>query len=403
MRHIIFLLILSACLDFSKGRFTDAHAPAHGHEVLAGAYAMHTYLPLIKNKRVGLLINARSKVNGVLLLDTLLRLGVKVTCVFVPEHGFRAQADAGEIIDDEQDALTKVPIWSLYGKNKQPTALQLSQLDVLVFDLQDVGVRFYTYISTLHYAMEVCAQHRKTLIVLDRPNPNRHYVDGPVLRESFKSFVGMHPIPVVYGLTIGELAKMIQGEQWISRATELDMIVVSCLHYYPQNIVALSEPPSPSLRTHRAVLLYPSLCFFEGTCVSVGRGTSHPFECYGHPLFSDKSFRFIPKSMPGAKNPVLKDTLCFGEDLSILDIREIFSRKRIELGYLLDAMAYFDDKNDFFTNASHFDKLAGTDSLRKALLAGQSEDKIRSAWQKDLERYLEIRKKYLMYPVLDTK
>lgn len=357
---------------------------------------MELYLHQIQNKRIGLVANHSSWVGDNHLLDTLLSLGMQVKVIFSPEHGYTGRAEAGAKINDGLDEQSKVSIRSLYGSNKKPKSEDLKDIDVILFDLQDVGVRFYTYISTLHYVMEAALENGKSLIVLDRPNPNGHYIDGPILQSGFSSFVGLHKIPVVYGMSIGELAQMIKGECWISKGNQLDMTVIPCKNYNRNSLVKLSISPSPNLKTINAILLYPSLCFFEGTTVSVGRGTDFPFEIYGHPKFPGK-FSFIPREMESAINPPWKDSICYGIDLRTKTTESIFSEKSIRLSYLLNAFSLL--KNSSFFLANNFmDKLAGSNELRLQILSGMSEDEIRKTWLEDLKEFKKTRKKYLIYP-----
>jgi uncharacterized protein YbbC (DUF1343 family) len=366
-------------------------------EILPGAYQLDQYLSLLRGKKVGLVINQTSVIGSRLLLDTLLELNVGVKKVFVPEHGFRGEASAGAHISDEKDSKTGLPIKSLYGKNKKPSASDLADLDVVVFDLQDVGVRFYTYISTLHYVMEACSENNKQLIVLDRPNPNGFYVDGPVLDTHFKSFVGLHPIPVVYGLTIAELCRMILGEQWIKSNLNWMPKVILCKNYNHKSRYVLPVKPSPNLPNTRAVLLYPGLCFFEGTVVSLGRGTDAPFQLFGHPLWPKSDTSFIPKEKTGAKSPPWKDKVCFGKSLLNLDLNTLYAEKKLRLNELLEAYRVLGKSTDFFSNPKFFDQLAGTDDLRIQIVQGKSEKVIRQSWQKKLADYKKIRSKYLLY------
>lgn len=362
-----------------------------------GAARMSEYLPLLQGKKVGLVINQTSVVNSSLLLDTLLSEGVTVLKVFVPEHGFRGKADAGAHINNETDPNTGIPVISLYGNNKKPVRGQLEELDVLIYDLQDVGVRFYTYISTLQYVMEACAENHKQLIILDRPNPNGHLVDGPILDTALRSFVGMQPVPVLYGMTPGEYARMLVGEQWIKKASDLDLKVIACTRYTHRTQYELPVAPSPNLRNMTAIYLYPGLCLFEGTIVSVGRGTEKPFQQWGHPDFATMSrYSFTPKSMSGASKPPFEGQACYGM-LVADDAGTAFqlTEKGISLEYLVKAYLWSPQKDKFFT--PFFEKLAGTKKLREQIIQGMSADAIRASWQRDLEQFRKIRKKYLIY------
>jgi uncharacterized protein YbbC (DUF1343 family) len=359
-----------------------------------GAEKVEDWLPMLEGRKVGLLVNHTSMVNGVHLLDTMLALGVDVQRIFVPEHGFRGAEDAGELIKDGVDVRSGLPIISLYGASKKPGKSQLKDLDVVVFDIQDVGVRFYTYISSMHYMMEACAESNLPLLVLDRPNPNGDYVDGPVLKEGFTSFVGMHPIPVVHGLTVGELALMINGEAWLKNGVKCLLTVVPMDHYRHDMVYKLPVQPSPNLPNHLSIRLYPSLCFFEGTEVSVGRGTDYPFQVAGYtdPAFGD--FSFTPESRPGASDPLQKGQLCYGLDLR----HESADAHRFTLRYLLDFYKRSGRSPDFISRRRFFNLLAGTDRLAQQIEEGWSEATIRADWQVDLEVYKVMRERYLLYP-----
>lgn len=367
------------------------------NRMIPAAECMYEYLPMLQGKRIALLANQTSMVGNTHLLDTLLRLKVNVKKIFVPEHGFRGTADAGAHIKNGTDAGTGVPIISLYGNNKKPKADQLSDIDMVVFDLQDVGARFYTYISSLEYMMEACAENGKTLILLDRPNPNGHYIDGPVLEKSQKSFVGMQSVPVVYGMTIGEYAQMLQGEKWMNKADRLDMKIIRCKNYDHTQLYKLPVAPSPNLKEMNAVYLYPSLCFFEGTVISVGRGTDKPFQQWGHPALAAKySYFFIPKSVQGASKPMYENQKCYGEKLkSALVEKAVFADDALHVSYLLDAYKAYPAKEKFFND--FFEKLAGTEMLRQQIESGMSEEDIRRSWQPGINAFKNIRKKYLLY------
>ena len=361
-----------------------------------GAEQTEKLLPLLKGKRIALVVNQTSVVGPTHthLLDTLLALGVEVRKVFAPEHGFRGQADAGETVKNGRDVKSGLPILSLYGKNKKPTPAQLADIDVVVFDIQDVGARFYTYISTMHYVMEACAENGKPLIVTDRPNPC-DYVDGPIRQAGKKSFVGMHPIPVLHGCTVGELAQMINGEGWLKDRLSCKLTVIPVEGWQHGQAYSLPIKPSPNLPNDQSIALYASLCPFEGTSVSVGRGTYMPFQIYGSPLMQGP-YTFTPKSLPGFdKNPLHKDTPCHGKDL-----RQEQAPQGLSLAYVIDAYRSYrkaGKANSFFTRPSWFDLLMGTDQVRLGIIAGKEEAAIRSEWQKELDRYKEMRKKYLIY------
>ncbi|MBB5286204.1 uncharacterized protein YbbC (DUF1343 family) [Rhabdobacter roseus] len=352
------------------------------------------YLPLLKGKRVGLVVNHTTIFpNGTHLADSLKSLGVNVKTIFAPEHGFRGMEADGATIKDGVDTRTGLPIVSLYGTNKKATPQQLAGLDVLIFDIQDVGVRYYTYPSTMHLLMEACAENGKTCLVLDRPNPNGHFIDGPVLDRKFASFVGMNPVPVVHGLTSGELALMINGEGWLAGKKRCDLTVIPCTGYTHQTPYVLPVKPSPNLPNQQSVLLYPSICLFEPTIVSVGRGTDTQFQVIGAPDPAFGTYTFTPVEKPGAHKPPNEGKRCYGEDLRRVDAYQL----RFSLKYLLDFYQKAPDKSNFFTSESYFDKLAGTDLIRTMLVAGRTEEEIRRAYEPGLVQYKELRKKYLLY------
>jgi uncharacterized protein YbbC (DUF1343 family) len=360
-----------------------------------GAERTAQYLPLLQRRRVAVVTNATGMIGSVHLVDSLLALRVNVVKVFAPEHGFRGTADAGEQVQDERDVRTGLPIVSLYGANKGPTSRQLADVDVLLFDIQDVGVRFYTYIGTLHYVMVSAARNNKPLVVLDRPNPNGYYVDGPVLDTAYRSFVGMHPVPLVHGMTIGEFARMINGEGWLGGGLRCELTVVECVGYDHTKFYELPVRPSPNLPNMSAVYLYPSLGLFEGTPVSVGRGTDKPFQCIGWPQGTSGSFRFTPRIMPGAKDPPHLGKECRGFDLSEFGTFYLRLTRQIYLHWLIGMYQAAPDKSTFFT--PFFDKLAGGPALRQAIEAGLDEEHIRASWKPALDDFMKIRAKYLLY------
>jgi uncharacterized protein YbbC (DUF1343 family) len=388
MRLLISTLVSLFCLS-------AACSPGDSR-IQCGAERLEHYLPLIGERTIALVANHTSVVEGVHLVDTLLSRGVQknqISKVFAPEHGFRGERSAGAIIENSTDPLTGIPIISIYGAFKKPTATDLEGVELVIFDLQDVGARFYTYISTLHYIMEACAENGVPLLVLDRPNPNGNFVDGPLMEPEYSSFVGMHPIPVVYGLTIGELAGMINGEGWLSNGIKCELEVLTCINYTHSSTYSLPVTPSPNLSNDHAIRLYPSTCFFEGTVLSEGRGTAMPFEAYGHPDL-EGDFSFTPVVIPGVSgNPKFKDQLCAGSDLR--DFIPVQGWTKIHLEWLLDAYEKFPEKSEFFI--PYFEKLAGTKMLRSQIEAGWDEEKIRAGWQEDLDRYLEKREAYLIY------
>lgn len=367
-------------------------------QVKNGADRLEELFPLLENKRISLGVNQTSLVQNVHLLDTLYNKGVHITQVFAPEHGFRGDADAGEFIKNGKDYRTQVPIISLYGKNKKPQPSQLQQTDIMIFDIQDVGARFYTYISTMFYVMQACAENNKELIILDRPNPC-DYVDGPVLDMKYKSFVGILPIPILHGCTIGELAQMINGEGWLGNNLQCPLKVITIEDWKHGQPYSLPVKPSPNLPNDQAIALYPSLCPFEGTSVSVGRGTDFPFQIIGSPTTKNLKFRFMPHPMKGSdKHPLHQDTYCYGLNLS----SEKNIPKGFSLQYVIQFYNYFQNltkhaEKEFFTRPHWFDLLMGTNQVRLDILKDKSEEQIRSAWQKKLNQYKEIRKKYLLY------
>ena len=364
-------------------------------QVQPAAANTEAYIPKLQGKKIGVVAHQASvfKESGKQkhLVDLLLENNVNLVGVFAPEHGFRGTADAGEKVSDEKDHKTQLPIFSLYGKNRKPAATQLKGIDLMVFDLQDVGVRFFTYLSTLHYVMEACAEQGIPLIVLDRPNPNAHYIDGPVLNLKYQSFVGMHPVPVVYGMTIGEYAKMINGEGWLKGSIRCKLDIIPIQDYTHDTPYALPNRPSPNLPNAQAVALYPSLCLLEPTLVSVGRGTNQQFQIYGHPSYTNYKFNFTPQPNFGSKNPKHKGALCYGKDLT-----QIEKPKRIELQWLLDAYSNFPDKDTFFLKG--FERISGVSSLKNQLIKGIPEPEIRKSWLEELNKFKRLRTKYLIYP-----
>ena len=373
-----------------------------------GAENVNAYLDKLKNKKIGVITNQtgtirkfkiippNSKDNGsysvsnTSIIDFFIDEKLKIQTIFAPEHGFRGTADAGEHIIDGKDSKTGLPIISLYGDNKKPKPEQLVGIDIMVFDLQDVGARFYTYISSLHYIMEACAENKIQLIVLDRPNPNGSIVDGPILEKEFTSFVGMHPIPLLHGMTIGEYAQMINGEKWLKDGIQCDLTVITCLNYKREMKYSLPIKPSPNLPNDQSINLYASLCLFEGTNVSVGRGTETQFQIYGSPFLPKSDFKFTPKPNFGAKDPVYNGKECYGENLT-----NISKVDKLELKWLLKAYQNTSDKSKFFN--SFFTKLAGTKKLQQQIETGISENEIRKSWEKGLSDFKEMRKKYLIY------
>ncbi len=395
------LFIVLNCVHCSSKQNTTP--PAHDNipaaekeqpqnKLATGADQIDLLLPKIQGKHIALVVNYTAVVGKTHLADTLKSYGVSIKKIMSPEHGFRGTATAGEHVKDGFDTKTGLPVVSLYGQNRKPTPEQLKDVDIVIFDIQDVGVRFFTYVGTLHYVMEACAENGKKLIVLDRPNPNAGYIDGPVLLPEFKSFIGMHPVPVVHGLTVGEYAQMINGEGWLEGKKKCDLEVIPLKNWKHSDPYSLPIKPSPNLPNDQAVKLYPTICFFEGTALSLGRGTQIPFQVIGHPDLKGMPFQFTPVDLPGmAIDPPLENKVCNGLDLRTVEVPE-----KIALHYLIDMYKAFPDKEKFFV--PHFARWAGNTLLAQQIKDGMSEDQIRESWQKDLAAYKEIRNKYLMYP-----
>ncbi|NDV94529.1 DUF1343 domain-containing protein [Dysgonomonas sp. 521] len=363
--------------------------------VLVGAEFTDEYYPLLKGKRVALHSNHTGIVGNKHLLDMLVGDGINVTTIFSPEHGFRGNADAGEHVSSSVDKKTGIPIRSLYdGKSRKPSKESMDSFDVMVFDVQDVGLRFYTYYITMVRLMDVCAEYNKKFIVLDRPNPNGHYVDGPILDMKYKSGVGGLPIPVVHGMTLGELALMVNGEHWLSYNRACDLTVVKCRNYTHRTMYQVPIAPSPNLPNMKSIYLYPSTCLFEGTPVSLGRGTSFPFQAYGHPRMKGYTFSFTPRSIPGAKNPPLLNQKCYGVDLRNIPDEDIYN-KGIDLSYIIDAYKNLGMGDKFFT--SFFEKLIGVSYVRNMIIQGKTADEIKAMWKSDVEKFKVQRKPYLLY------
>lgn len=397
---IVVLLLLIGFRVSAQNKKMDA-------EIVTGAERIQMYIPLLEGKRVALLINHTSVVGpeNTLLPDTLLKKGVNIVKILAPEHGFRGKAEAGEKVIDGIDQKTGLPVVSLYGKTKKPTKAHLTDVDVVIYDIQDVGARFYTYISSMQYAMEACAEYGKEFIVLDRPNPNGFYVDGPVLEPDLKSFVGMQPIPVVYGMTAGEYAKMLVGENWFTGADKLNLTVVSCEGYDHSVKYQLPVNPSPNLKNMAAVYLYPSLCLFEGTDISVGRGTKYPFQHFGHPSFKDKAmYGFMPNvNEDGGPDPLHVAKTCYGMVLALDgETADRIIKGTFKTDFIRRAFYWWDDndKESFFNN--YFDTLAGTKELRKQIMQNWSDEDIRESWQIKLNAFKKTRKKYLLYEDFDS-
>jgi len=363
--------------------------------ITVGAEQTDKYLPQLKGKNVALVVNQSSEVQGHHVVDMLLNQHISVVKIFAPEHGFRGVADAGQHLKNGIDSETGLPIISLYGQHKKPTQSDLKNIDVLVFDIQDVGVRFYTYLSTLHYIMEAAAENNIEVIVLDRPNPNGGRIDGEVLNMQYKSFVGMHPVPILYGMTIGEYALMINGEGWLKNGLKAKLTVVNLSNYTHDSAYSLNIKPSPNLPNDLSIYLYPSLAFFEGTTFSAGRGTLNQFQLYGSPFYKKKSFSFKPISREGAKYPKHQNKVCYGVDLTN---ENIMPNEGINLTYLLDAYKNYPYKKKFFLKNKFIDKLSGSNSLRLQVIAGKSAKQIKKSWEKGLEAFKSMRQNYLLYP-----
>ena len=402
-----FLLLLSFYLNVKS-------QPVHLPGIVTGAGRMEVYLPLLKGKAVAVFANQTSMVNSTHLVDTLLKKNINIVKIFGPEHGFRGMADAGEHVNNEIDKKTGLPVISLYGNHKKPTAEDFKGVDVLVFDIQDVGVRFYTFISSLEYFLEAALENHKPLLILDRPNPNGFYVDGPVLEPAFKSFIGMQPVPIVYGMTIGEYALMLAGEKWLSAKanainaynittkpsvdTPFHVQVIKCKNYKHKSKYILPVSPSPNLKEMQSIYLYPSTCFFEGTVLSEGRGTDKPFQIFGHPALPKNLYAFTPQPNAGSKSSKCFYQLCYGWKLSGT-IKEVLKKTncKINLQYLLDAYQLFPGKDSFFLKNNFFNKLAGNSVLMQQVQQGKSASDIRKSWEPGLTDFKKIRQKYLLY------
>jgi len=389
MNRLLFSLAISSLLIGSLSCSGTDKTP------VPGANQVDQYKSLLEGKSVAVLANQTSMIGSTHLVDTLISLGVNVKSIFAPEHGFRNLADAGEIISDGKDPETGIPLISLYGSHLKPTAHDLAGIDVVIFDIQDVGTRFYTYISTLHYLLEACAENNVKCIVLDRPNPNGFYFDGNILDTAYRSFVGMDQVPVVHGMTVGEYAGMLNGEGWLSGGLTCELTVVKCSDYTHSAYYELPVKPSPNLPNQNSVYLYPSICFFEGTALSLGRGTTFPFQVFGSPLLPDRGFSFTPQSVAGAKNPPLLGVKCFGTDLRAAMEEKLVPKPEINLDWIISAYNDFPDKDKFFI--PYFDVLAGGPVLREQIQKGMTSGEIKATWKEGLERFAEIRNRYLLY------
>ncbi len=392
---ILFLLLISTLLFCNC---SQADKP-----IKLGAERFDKYLPLLKGKTVGIVANQTTIIGKTNLVDTLLSLKVNLKKVLCPEHGFRGDADAGEIVRDSIDNKTGLTLISIYTDSKKPTKKDLEGLDVLIFDLQDVGTRFFTNISQMHYVMEACAENSVAVMVLDRPNPHGFYVDGPMLDTAYRSFVGMHEVPVMHGMTIGEYAQMVNGEGWLLNKVKCNLTVIPCDNYTHESLYDLPIKPSPNLPNMTAIWLYPSICFFEGTIFSLGRGTDYPFQVYGHPSMKDLEFSFTPVPKPGAKNPPLLNQKCYGYDLRNYDVNKIIKARKIDLSFIIDAYKKYKETKDtanFFI--PYINTLAGNNILQQQIKDGLSEGEIRKTWKADLDKFMMMRKKYLLYEDFKT-
>jgi uncharacterized protein YbbC (DUF1343 family) len=387
-RHLVICIFISLVLSSSCFSQTKTY-------ITTGAENISEYIKLIKGKSIAIVANQTSMVGNTHLADTLISLGIKVKNIFAPEHGFRHLADAGEAITNGMDPKTGISIISLYGKQYKPTADNLKGVDVVIYDIQDVGARFYTYISTLHYVMESCAENKVKCIILDRPNPNGFYFDGNIPDTSFRSFVCMDPIPIVHGLTVGEYAMMINGEGWLNGGIKCDLKVIKCRKYTHETLYEIPVKPSPNLPNQTSIYLYPSLCFFEGSAISCGRGTQFPFQAFGSPMLPDKGFSFTPESVPGATNPKYLGKECFGTDLRDAIKNSIVPSPKLNLEWVISAYKDYPEKDKFFTK--YFDVLAGGPTLREQIIKGMTSEEIRATWKNGLVKYGKMREKYLLY------
>ena len=397
MHKIKSLIVLTLVLFTFQACLQNVQQPKNEpvNNLITGAELTEAYLPLLAGKKIAVVANHTSLLGKKHLADTLLALGVDIVKIFAPEHGFRGLADAGEYVEDGRDVRSGLPVISLYGTSRKPSHESLEDIDMILFDLQDVGARFYTYIYTLTYIMEVAAELHIRVIVLDRPNPNGFYIDGPVLEEEYASFVGLHPVPVVYGMTIGEYGKMVNGEYWLANGLQCDLTVIPLKNYDRKKLYKPPVRPSPNLPDWQSIYLYPSLCLFEGTVVSVGRGTETPFTVYGHPDLHIGSYAFTPVSRPGAKHPKLEGVQCNGQNLSGYAEKYEEVSDHLNLHWLINAYETIGNDSTFFI--PYFEKLAGTGDLRKQIIAGMSAEEIKSGWQDDVDKFKLIRGKYLIY------
>ncbi|WP_423148105.1 exo-beta-N-acetylmuramidase NamZ family protein [Rubrolithibacter danxiaensis] len=414
----VFLLLLTSCTSAGQIHYRGSGVPnpknvhaedidkprTHG-KLKTGAEQTELYIPYLKGRKIGMVVNQTSIIGKTTTVDSLRSLNINIVKIFGPEHGFRGNASAGAKVNNSVDERTGIPVISLYGKHYKPSKEDLSGIDLMIFDIQDVGARFYTYISTLHYVMESCAENNVELLVLDRPNPNGFYVDGPVLEEKYKSFIGMHPVPITHGMTIGEYAQMINGEGWLANKVQCKIKVIKLANYTHLTPYTLPVKPSPNLNTQQSVLLYPSLCLFEGTIISQGRGTYFPFQVLGSPLLKSKyRFNFTPVSIPGmSETPLHQNKACYGLDLRKFNTNSFRKTGKINLKWMLELYNAYPQKDLFFDASqskqiNNFERLAGTAKLREQIIAGKTEEEIRLSWEPALSQYKIMRKKYLLYP-----
>ncbi|MFD2162906.1 exo-beta-N-acetylmuramidase NamZ domain-containing protein [Paradesertivirga mongoliensis] len=413
LTFLLAVLFVSACSSGKRGSPPTTTTTNAGQqqvsrestriELITGAEQTAVYVPMLKGKRVGIVANPTSIIGPKHLVDTLRSLGVNIIKAFGPEHGFRGQASDGAKVQNDVDTRTGIPIISLYGSHTKPTPADLKGVDIMIFDIQDVGARFYTYISTLHLIMEACAENNVELMILDRPNPNA-YIDGPIREEKYKSFIGMHPIPITHGMTIGEYARMINGEGWLNNKIQCKLNIIKLQNYTHTKPYTLPVKPSPNLNTQQSILLYPSLCLFEGTVISVGRGTQMPFQILGNPKLEDKyKFSFTPVAIPGmSETPLHQNEKCYGLDLRNYDTSNFIKTGRLNLQWLIEMYKAYPEKDKFFDHTlnkrmNNFDRLAGTENLKKQIISGKSEDEIRRSWEPGLSQFKLMRKKYLLY------
>ena len=395
---VFFILwaITSSLFCYSQGESDRSLRFISADDIITGAERTEEYFPILEEMNLAIVANQTSMIGDVHLIDSLLSSGFTIDKVFCPEHGFRGEKEAGEMIKSGKDPVTGLPVISLYGKHLKPGKKDLKKVDLVLFDLQDVGARFYTYISTMTLVMEACAEQGVPVIILDRPNPNGFYVDGPILTSRYKSFVGMHPVPIVHGMTVGEYARMVNGEGWLEESLYCDLKVIQVLNYEHNMIYKLPVKPSPNLPNWKAIYLYPSLALFEGTIISEGRGTEKPFQVIGHPDYKKGSYTFTPVGMEGAENPKLVNQKCYGLNLGNFASQMMNQPRQIHLRWLIDMARYFSDRNDFFNN--YFNYLSGGTSLKAQIKLGMAEKEIRKSWEAGINQFMEIRKKYLLYP-----